>query len=226
MERKRILLIEDETTLAEVGLMYLTAAGYEARWAENAEKGWEEIQLFQPDLILLDIQLPGENGIALAKRYRKQFDGVLIFVSGFNETSMKLQGFDSGADDYITKPFDPQELLARIKVHLRRRTDKTPNNKLVFGDLTLDLESMEVRKNGHPVELYVKERQLLFFLAQHPNKVFNSEHLFNSIWSFDSESDASTVFVHISNLRKKIEDTPKKPRYIQTVRGFGYKFVP
>ncbi|WP_203363335.1 response regulator transcription factor [Bacillus sp. REN10] len=226
MRRKRILLIEDEATLAEVSLMYLKAAGYEAHWAENAEKGWEDIQLFQPDLILLDIQLPGESGLALAKRYRKQYNGIVIFISGFSETAIKLQGFDSGADDYMTKPFDPQELLARIKVHLRRHVDETENHSLTFGNLTIDLESIEVRKDGVPIELYAKEKQLLFFLAQHPNKVFSSEHLFNSIWGFDSESDANTVFVHISNLRKKIEDTPKKPRYIQTVRGFGYKLVP
>lgn len=223
MPSLKILVIEDEITIIDILRLYLEREGFTVFSSLNATNGLRLIEKVIPDIILLDIHLPDQNGFALARRYREISDGILIFITGEKTKSTIIQGFEIGCDDYITKPFDPPEVIARINAILRR-SGNHQMNIFTSGDLTINFTDMSVSKRGKKVDLFTKERMLLFYLAQHPNQVFSTEQLFDCIWGINSGADLKTVLVHLSTLRKKIEDNPKKPQYIQTVRGFGYKF--
>lgn len=225
MTNERILIVEDDIDIMEVLFLSLASAGYEIVKASTISQGWQAVQTHQPDLILLDVNLPDGNGFELAGKIRKISDAVIIFVTVNSLIEHKLEGFDVGADDYITKPFIPKELLARIQAHLKRKVPAPKENILHIDNLTIDYDQMNIYKNGELLNLFTKEKQLLLYLIEHTNKVLSVNQLINHIWGYDGVADSKTLSVHISTLRRKIEDTPAKPQRIQTIRGFGYKFV-
>lgn len=220
-----LLIIEDEDTITEILRLYLEKEGFFVYSAQNASDGLKLMKQILPDIVLLDINLPDHSGLDLARKYREISNGILIFITGEKTQNMIMQGFEIGCDDYLTKPFDPPELIARIKANMRRSGLHSNSSEiLTFGDIMINFSDMTIYKDGQKIDLFTKEKMLLFHLVQHPNQVFSAEQLFDQIWGFDSDADLKTVHVHISTLRKKIEAQPKKPKFIQTVRGFGYKF--
>ena len=224
MHSIKIVMVEDEYKIVEIVRLYLEKEGFSVYTSLNATEGLQLIESIVPDVLLLDVNLPDQNGFELAHRYRELSDGVLIFITGEKNKDKIIQGFEIGCDDYVTKPFDPTELIARIKANIRRIIPNMDTDTLTIGNLSINFKDMSVFKNGKPVDLFTKERMLLFYLAQHPNQVFSVEQLYDTIWGIDTDADVKTVSVHISTLRKKIEDRPSYPNYIVTVRGFGYKF--
>lgn len=179
----------------------------------------------------MDVMLPDANGVDLCQRIRQFSQTPIIFVSRMREADDIIKGLEQGGDDYITKPFDPNILVARVKAKLRQASLlKQLNHQHVdprylrYKDLQIDMHSYSVKVEGKPVSLYTKEMQLLLFLAQYPNQVFSFQQLLDQVWGYEHAGDERTVMVQISNLRKKIERDPAHPQYIQTVRGFGYKF--
>lgn len=224
MRSIKIVLIEDEYKIVEIVRLYLEQEGFTVYTSLNATEGLRLIESVVPDVLLLDINLPDQDGFGLACRYRELSDGILIFISGEKTKDKIIQGFDIGCDDYVTKPFDPPELIARIKANIRRFSKKDDSDVFTVGDLSINFTDMSVYKKGKMVELFTKERMLLFYLVQHPNQVYSAEQLYDIIWGINSDAELKTVSVHISTLRKKIEEQPSHPKYIHTVRGFGYKF--
>ena len=223
MYKQTIAIVEDEVLIAEIVRNYLKKEGYEVVIFNSAEEAWEKLRYIQPSLLLCDVNLPGETGFQFAEQYRKLYpDSIIIFLTGNCTIEEKLTGFRAGADDYITKPFIVEELLARVKAHLRKSKLLT-EEQLIIGDLKIDIQNKLVYRKDEPVELFVKEKKLLFFLASNYGRVYSPDSLLENVWGFDSESDLKTIIVHISNLRKKLEDNPKNPKYIKTIRGFGYK---
>lgn len=224
MHSIKIVMVEDEYKIVEIVRLYLEKEGFSVYTSLNATEGLHLIESIVPDVVLLDVNLPGQNGFELAHRYREISDGVLIFITGEKTKDKIIQGFEIGCDDYVTKPFDPTELIARIKANIRRISPNIVTDVLIIGNLSIHFKDMSVFKNGKPVNLFTKERMLLFYLVKHPNQVFSAEQLYDTIWGIDTDADLKTVSVYISTLRKKIEDRPSHPKYIVTVRGFGYKF--
>jgi DNA-binding response OmpR family regulator len=220
----KIVIVEDEYKIVEIIRLYLEQEDFTVYTALNATEGLRLIESIEPDVVLLDVNLPEQNGFELARRYREISNGILIFITGEKTKDKIIQGFEIGCDDYVTKPFDPPELIARIKANIRRFSTKDAD-VITIGDLSMNMKDMSVWKKGKMVDLFTKERMLVFYLAQHPNQVFSAEHLYDIIWGMDSNAELKTVSVHISTLRKKIEDHPSTPKYIVTVRGFGYKFA-
>lgn len=227
MSNQTITIVEDDVVMAEVISLYLQKEGYSVTVFNSAEKAWLHITNNLPNLLLLDVNLPGETGFQLAEKYRSiSSDGIIIFLTGNAEVKEKLTGFKIGGDDYITKPFVPEELMARVKVHLKREKkfkEKKDDEVFVIGDLLFNIKAKTVFKNNEELTLFVKEKKLLFFMAENYGRIFSAEELFDAVWSWDSEAELKTVAVHMSNIRKKIEDNPKDPKVLHTVRGFGYK---
>lgn len=227
MYKQTIAIIEDDVLIAKIVSTYLQKEGYEVTVFHSAEDAWKKLRNNQQSLLLCDVNLPGETGIQLAEKYRKQYpDALIVFLTGNSTLKEKLTGFQVGADDYITKPFIVEELLARVKAHMRKdrsRNLSANEEQFMIGDLKIDFKKKAVFKKGEQIELFTKEKKLLFFLASNYGRVYNADNLLESIWGFDTESDLKTIVVHISNLRKKLEDDPKNPKYLKTVRGFGYK---
>ncbi|RSL33705.1 DNA-binding response regulator [Salibacterium salarium] len=227
---KTVLVVEDEEDIRNLIVLYLQNK-YKVLTANDGLPALTVIKENQPDLILLDILLPGMNGMDVCMKLREtDVKTPVLFLSAKRDFEDKIQGLELGADDYITKPFDPGELMARIQAHLRRTNTNvvqhhSKENVLMVGDLEIDMNSYSVTQNGQPLHLFAKEMQLLLMLAQNPNQVFSTEQLYDSVWGTDRFGDLKTVSVHISNLRKKIEKNPAKPQHIITVRGFGYKFL-
>ncbi|SFL73175.1 response regulator transcription factor [Salibacterium qingdaonense] len=229
MERKKILIVEDEEDIRNLITLYL-----ESRYQIISTSNGSDVLLLQkdhrPDLILLDVMLPGKSGMEICEEIREQDkETPILFLSAKREFEDKIQGLETGADDYITKPFDPGELMARVQAHLRRndinnQQGSQPDNILSAGNLEIDLDSFTLKRKGEVLHLFAKEMQLLLVLARHPNQVFSIEQLYDNVWGADRFGDLKTVSVHISRLRKKIEEDPSRPLYIKTVRGFGYKF--
>lgn len=222
MGHEKVVIVEDDVDIMEVLSLYIENAGYDTYKAWTIADGQALIEAQHPEVIVLDVNLPDGNGFELARKIRQQSDAVLIFLTANDLLEHKLEGFDVGADDYVTKPFIPKELIARIQAHLKRHLKSS--NTLVFDELTIHLDEKEVYKNGELINLYTKEKQLLFYLVEHINKVLSFEQLINHVWGFDGVVDAKTLSVHMSTLRRKIEDIPSQPKWIHTIRGFGYKF--
>ncbi|HHY73762.1 MAG TPA: response regulator transcription factor [Bacillus bacterium] len=219
----KILVIEDDASIVEILRIYLLREGFTVYTSPNAADGIRLIEKETPNILLLDINLPDENGFEIARKYREISDGILIFLTGERTKRSIIHGFGIGCDDYLTKPFDPGELLARIKAQLRR-VGIASSKVLTTGNLTINFTDKSIYKKGEKIDLFTKEKMLLFHLAEHPGQIFSAEQLYERIWGIDYNADLKTVSVHISTLRKKVEDDPKKPQFIQTVRGFGYKF--
>ena len=227
MAKEKILIVDDEYDIRHLIYRYLTKEQYTVITAENGNRAIELLKSENPDLVVLDIFLPDIDGFEVCQELRKFSNTPIIFLSSKSDDMDKILALGLGGDDYITKPFSLSELAARIKAHLRRNRLLTSDNKgntLKFPGLKIDLTKLMVYVNDKLITLSAKEFQLLSALAQNPNRLYSSEQLFDLFWGRDNLGDTRTVAVHISNLRKKIENDPANPIYILTVRNMGYKF--
>lgn len=222
----KILVIDDDEHIAELLTLYLNKEGYETKEVYDGKKALEEFSIFSPHLVLLDIMLYGMDGYQICREIRKISSVPIIMLTAKGETFDKVLGLELGADDYIVKPFDSKELLARVKAVLRRYENKeekiTPNNQIVVPNMTIDTSTYIVTYHGVPLELPPKEFELLNFLAQHPNQVFTRDQLLDKIWGYEFVGDTRTVDVHIKRIREKM--TYEDLWSIKTVWGVGYKF--
>jgi len=228
--RGSILVVDDEPTISEVLCRYLERAGYRTRVAGDGHAAMAAVHAQAPDLIVLDLMLPGIDGLEVMRRVREhdRDHTAIILLTARGEESDRVIGLRLGADDYVVKPFSPAELVARVDAVLRRNDvrDDSPELPLHFGALEIDLAGRRVLVAGEEVVLTQREFDLLAFLAGHPGQVFTRDHLMEQVWRFSFYSDTSTVTVHIRRLRAKIEPEPAQPRYIETVWGVGYRFRP
>jgi two-component system, OmpR family, response regulator len=227
---KRILIVEDDLSIAELQRDYLELSGFEVKIINDGETALKEIRSDNYDLIILDIMLPKINGFDILKSIQDTKDIPVLMVSARKEEIDKIKGLSLGADDYITKPFSPGELVARVKSHLQnyerlknKYNSKSRSNTLVIRGLEINRDSRQVFVNGSEVSLAQKEFELLVHLAQNPNRVFGREELFERVWGLDALGDNATVTVHIGRIREKIESNPSEPQYIETVWGAGYR---
>ena len=232
MARKHILIVEDDRKIAELERDYLESNGYETVLMEDGTQVIGELKANRYDLVLLDIMLPGVNGYEICRTVREEIDIPILMVTARAEAVDVIRGLGLGADDYITKPFDPSQLVARVRSHLRQYARLTQgksgdtDGKITIQDVVIEPKTWKVWKNGTEIRLPNREFELLRFLAQNPNIVFSKEELFEKIWGFDYVSDAATVSVHINRLREKIEDDARNPKIIETVWGAGYRLSP
>ena len=225
--KQKILIVDDDNNIAELVALYLTKECFETKIVNDGEQALKEFQAFHPNLILLDLMLPGIDGYQVCREIRHVSDIPIIMLSAKGETFDKALGLELGADDYVIKPFDSKELVARIRAVLRRFNVKSPavpsNEKSVsYPDLTVNLTNYSVTYMGRQVDMPPKELELLYFLASSPNQVFTREQLLDHIWGYEYIGDTRTVDVHIKRLREKIKDHPSWS--IATVWGIGYKF--
>jgi DNA-binding response OmpR family regulator len=228
MPGEKILIVDDEPEIVELIRLYLTKEGFEVLCTDNGPSAFEYMKRYAPDLVILDILLPEMDGIEICRQMRMSYNIPILFISCKSGDTDIILGLGIGGDDYITKPFSPSQLVARVKAHLRRKQQldqqKKDSRQLSFPGLEIDLLTRNVRVNATLVPLSSKEFDLLALLAGKPNRVVPIEQLYKMAWGVDSNGDTRTLLVHISNLRKKIESDPADPVYIQTVRGLGYKF--
>ena len=222
-----ILLIEDEEAMAKGLQDAFEHHGYMVKAARDGETGIQLVDKEQPDLIVLDVMLPGMDGFDVCRHLRKRGISVpILMLTARGEEVDKVVGLEIGADDYITKPFSTRELLARVKAHLRRTTDNVQTlEKYEFGDVNVDFTRFKAYKNGKPIDLTSTEFSLLQLLIKRRNEVVTREQILNEVWGYETYPDSRTVDNHILNLRQKLEANPHKPEYILTVHGLGYKFV-
>jgi two-component system response regulator ResD len=222
-----VLVVDDEPTLREVVVRYLEREGYRALEAGDGDEAEALLREGAPSLVILDLMLPGTDGLELCRRIRARSGLPVIMLTARGEEADRIVGLELGADDYVTKPFSPRELVARVRTVLRRtsRLEQT-QERIEHGDLVLDSGTRDVRRDGRLVKLTAKEFDLLWFLASHPRRVFSREHLMSSVWGYAAAFDTGTVTVHIRRLRAKIEDDPARPRHLETVWGVGYRFTP
>ncbi|GHU64839.1 DNA-binding response regulator [Clostridia bacterium] len=225
----RILILEDEESIAELEKDYLELSGFDVEIDHSGDTGLERITNEDFDLLILDLMLPGIDGFDICKKVRETKNMPIIMVSAKKDDIDKIRGLGLGADDYITKPFSPSELVARVKAHLTRYErligSTSSENKLIeIRGLCIDRTARRVTINGEEKGFTTKEFDLLCFLAQNPNHVYTKEELFSKIWDMDSVGDIATVTVHIKKIREKIEFNSNKPQYIETIWGVGYRF--
>lgn len=220
-----ILLVDDEPSIVSLAKMYLERDGFRTESAENGLLALEKVEKMKPDLIVLDIMLPGADGFEVCRRLRGAGNQTpIIMLTARDEDIDKIIGLELGADDYLTKPFNPRELVARVKAILRRidRPASAGSSPLHFAGLTIDLERREVSLNSQPISLRTQEFDLLLSLAEQPGRVFTREQLLEKAWGFDFYGQTRTVDVHIAQLRKRLAGSPLK---IETVTGVGYKLI-
>lgn len=219
-------MVDDDPNISEVVARYLEREGYVVDVALDGDEALKKTRSHPPDLVVLDLMLPKVDGLEICRILRSQSSVAIIMLTAKGEETDKLVGLNLGADDYISKPFSPRELVARVKAVLRRSSfpSRYEGESLLFQDLHIHTSTRTVKVQGDEVELTAKEFDLLLFLVQHPNQVFSREQLLNSVWDYEYFGDASTVTVHVRRLREKIETDPTRPRYILTVWGVGYKF--
>ena len=222
-----VLVVDDEPIVRDVVVRYLESAGFDTVEAEDGHRARDLIASEAPDLVVLDEMLPGTDGLELGRWIRGRSAVPVILLTARGDEEDRIVGLDLGADDYVTKPFSPRELISRVRAVLRRADPPSaPSERIAFGDLQLDAERREVRRGDQDVRLTAKEFDLLWFLASHPRRVFSRDELMRRIWGYEAAFDTGTVTVHIRRLREKVEEAPSKPRYLQTVWGVGYRFVP
>jgi DNA-binding response OmpR family regulator len=225
---KKILLIEDDVSIAELQRDYLEINDFSVTIQHTGDAGLQQALQENNDLIILDIMLPGVNGFEICKQIRAVKDIPILLVSAKNEDIDKIRGLGLGADDYITKPFSPNELVARVKAHLARYKrlagSQAKTNTVFVHGISIDKSARKVHVNGEEIPFTTKEFDLLLFLVMHPNQVLSKEQLYERIWGMESVADVSTVTVHIRKLREKIERDPAHPKFLETVRGAGYRF--
>ena len=221
-----VLIVEDDHNIAELLQMYLEKAGYDVTVAGDGIQGLTAFRTNQPDLVLLDVMMPGMDGWTVCKNIRAEAQTPVIMLTAKGETDDKVAGLKSGADDYITKPFEMKEVLARIEAVLRRSTGVTAekkSRKLSFDKMSIDMDAFELIVNGKKVDTPPKEMELLFYLASSPNRVYTRNQLLDEVWGFDYFGDSRTVDVHVKRLREKLEGVSEKWS-LKTVWGVGYKF--
>ena len=222
----RILIVEDELDLANIIKDYLVKELYEVEICTEGDKAIEIFDKFKPSLVILDLMLPGMNGYEICQNIRIKSTIPILILSAKIDEFDKVKGLNLGADDYITKPFRPRELLARVNAQLRRSQVFNKENLEIIDleNIRIYTKEYKVEKDGRDLDLSRNEFELLVFLSKNPRQVFSREQLYERIWGFDSYGDLNTVTVTINRLRQKIEDNPKNPKYILTVWGVGYKF--
>jgi DNA-binding response OmpR family regulator len=221
-----VLVVDDEPIVREVVVRYLAREGHETLEAADGLAARDAIQLRDPDLVVLDVMLPGTDGLELCRWIRSRSELPVIMLTARGEEADRIVGLELGADDYVTKPFSPRELAARVRSVLRRATAATlVEDRLSFGDVELELATRDVRKAGVQVRLTAKEFDLLWFLASHPRRVFSRDQLMSSVWGYTAALDTGTVTVHVRRLREKVEDDPSAPRHLETVWGIGYRLA-
>lgn len=225
--KQKILIVDDDNNIAELISLYLTKECFETKIVNDGEQALREFDSFHPDLLLLDLMLPGIDGYQVCRELRHTSDVPIIMLSAKGETFNKVLGLELGADDYIIKPFDAKELVARVRAVLRRFKVRQPSapsgeKSVSYPDLTINLTNYSVTYMGKQVDMPPKELELLYFLASSPNQVFTREQLLDHIWGYEYIGDTRTVDVHIKRLREKIKDNPSWS--IATVWGIGYKF--
>ena len=222
-----MLVVDDEPTIREVVVRYLRREGYETLEAADGNRARELLESHEPSLVVLDVMLPGTDGLALCRWIRARSALPVIILTARGDEADRIVGLELGADDYVTKPFSPRELAARVRTVLRRSEPQTPREeRLSLGELELDAATREVSKRGEALKLTVKEFDLLWFLASHPRRVFSRDQLMSRVWGYEAAFDTGTVTVHIRRLREKIEDDPSRPRHLETVWGIGYRVTP
>lgn len=229
---ERILVVEDDEKIAQLERDYLESSGYETALVRDGLQVIPELLERHYDLVLLDVMLPGCSGYDICRRVRDEIDIPILMVTARTESVDVIRGLGLGADDYITKPFDPSQLVARVRSHLKRyarlkgvaeKTDGQTQEQIVIGDVVIEPKTWRVWKRGEERKFPNREFRLLCFLAENPNIVFSREELFEKIWGYDYVSDAATVSVHINRVREKIEDDARNPKIIETVWGVGYR---
>jgi two-component system, OmpR family, response regulator ResD len=223
-----ILVVDDEPTVREVVQHYLEREGYRVQAAEDGPTALAAFGVRPPDLIVLDLMLPGVDGLEVCRQVRARGSTPIIMLTAKGHESDRIVGLELGADDYVVKPFSPRELVARVRSVLRRALagDGARTSPLRAGDVRIDPVTREVTVAGRPVTLTVREFDLLAFLVAHPRQVFSRGQLLRQVWEYSWLGDTSTVTVHVRRLRAKVEDDPSNPRRVQTVYGVGYRFVP
>ena len=229
MESTRILVVEDEPVVVEVVERYLQREGYSVLTAGDGEAGLQKYTESRPHLVVLDLMLPKLGGMEVCRRIREQARTPVIMLTARGDEMDRIAGFETGADDYLAKPFSPRELVARVKAVLRRSYDDAtadPGGLVVSGDIIIDPRARTVDVGGSSVELTAREFDLLQFLTANSGTVFSREQLLERVWKYEWYGDASTVTVHIRRLRTKVEVDPENPVHIKTVRGIGYRWAP
>ena len=225
----KIVIVEDEPSISEVVSLYLKRAGYEVMAFSDGSKAFDHFSGALPDLVILDVMLPGMDGFSLIRSIRDRSDVPVIMLTSRREESDRIAGLELGADDYVVKPFSPQELVSRVRAVLRRTQSKTNTSgekNLVLGNLEINPQTREITVDGNEIVLTAKEFDLLYHMALHPRQVFSRDQLLESIWGLRDYIDPSTVTVHIRRLREKIEKDPTSPTHLVTAWGVGYKFEP
>ena len=227
--KQKILIVDDDNNIAELVALYLTKECFETKIVNDGEEALKQFHIFHPDLILLDLMLPGIDGFEICKQIREEKNTPILMVSAKKDDIDKIRGLGLGADDYITKPFSPSELVARVKAHMARyerltSSHQKTNDIIEIRGLKIDKTARRVWINGEEKAFTTKEFDLLTFLAENPNHVFTKEELFREIWDMESIGDIATVTVHIKKIREKIEMNTNKPQYIETIWGVGYRF--
>src|SRR5258706_6678857 len=222
-----VLVVDDEPIVRDVVVRYLERDGFDTLQAADGESARRLIEDGSPELGVLDVMLPGMDGLALCRWIRSRGDLPVIMLTARGEEADRIVGLELGADDYVTKPFSPRELAVRVRTVLRRTANASLSaGRLELGLLTIDARTREVTLGDETLRLTAKEFDLLFFLASHPRQVFSRDQLMDRVWGYSTVLDTGTVTVHVQRLRSKIEPDPKTPRHLETVWGVGYRFVP
>jgi two-component system response regulator ResD len=222
-----VLVVDDEPIVRDVVVRYLEREGFRTLEAGDGGGARALLERQSPDIVVLDVMLPGIDGLELCRWIRDRSAMPVILLTARGEEADRIVGLELGADDYVTKPFSPRELVARVRAVLRR-TEPTagPRQQLSFDGLELNGETREVRREGRELRLTAKEFDLLWFLASHPRRVFSRDQLMRSVWGYEAALDTGTVTVHVRRLREKVEADASRPRFLETVWGVGYRFAP
>jgi two-component system response regulator MtrA len=218
-----VLVVDDDAALAEMLSLVLRNEGFEAIWCGHGDKAMGAFRDSRPDLVLLDVMLPGLNGVEVCREIRSESLVPIVMLTAKSDTIDVVAGLEAGADDYVAKPFKAKELVARIRTRLRRTPEEADLETLRIGDLTISVDGHSVKRNGVPIQLTPLEFDLLLALARRPWQVFSREVLLEEVWGYRHAADTRLVNVHVQRLRSKIERDPERPEIVVTVRGIGYK---
>ncbi|WP_028936677.1 MtrAB system response regulator MtrA [Pseudonocardia spinosispora] len=223
--KSRVLVVDDDPALAEMLSIVLRGEGFDTAVVSDGPRALPAVRELRPDVVLLDLMLPGMNGIDVCRAIRAESGVPIVMLTAKSDTVDVVLGLESGADDYVIKPFKPKELVARIRARLRR-TDAEPAETLSIGDVSIDVPAHQVVRDGHPISLTPLEFDLLVALARKPRQVFTREVLLEQVWGYRHAADTRLVNVHVQRLRSKVEQDPERPEVVLTVRGVGYKAGP
>jgi two-component system response regulator MtrA len=220
--RAKVLVVDDDASLAEMLTLVLRTEGFDSRVCPTGDNALAELRDFRPDVVLLDVMLPGKDGIEVCKEIRAESGVPIVMLTARSDTVDVIVGLESGADDYVVKPFKPKELVARIRARVRRFEEPAPE-MITVGDLVIDVAGHQVTRDGQPIALTPLEFDLLLCLARKPWQVFTREVLLEQVWGYRHAADTRLVNVHVQRLRSKVEHDPESPEIVVTVRGVGYK---